>query len=568
MHYFDITNLIEHLKTNIHVTGIQRIQMESVMASYFDEELRLNMSCCYFGKDRKWHQVNLNDFLDIMINLESESVENQNKLFLDISNQYDQKQHVNWEKGDVLFLIGATWGMTGFFESLNELKSKKVVCITYLHDILPITHPEFFELNHDLKVSYWLSNTLVTSDAIICNSKVTLNSLQENTDYKGLTEVVDLSIRPKFNLLNSRHPNIDQTVLNRYKLTDKHYILSVGTLEPRKNHSTLIHAWLKFQKESSELCPYLVIVGKCGWLFDPIKTLIQSSNRSNKIIWLENIHDGELAVLYRHCLFTAFLSRAEGWGLPITESLSFDKICLLGENSGAAEAAQGLAYTVDQESERSVYQAIKKLSTEKQFVLEMENKIKSTKSFKSWVDFLKEIRSVAKKIRGQLKHSVPIAQVRQVYTFGRNRIAPLKGDLSIGEHMRRGPSWNIPINSGNAVSGLSSKLFFNVEKTTHYFGHFFVQCASGRQLKLFKNDKPVWTGSSNGLKFIVADLGLIDKDRGVHLELLTDEMFPFAYHSSSKTKFLIGCFWIELQIFEMNDMKGRVKSLEHFVEVT
>ena len=107
-----------------------------------------------------------------------------------------------------------------------------------------------------------------------------------------------------------------------------------------------------------------------------------------------------------------------------------------------------------------------------------------------------------------------------------------------------------------------------LNKSSQYIGHFFVQCAPGRQIALYVNDQISWQGSSQGLKFIVAELGHLHKDEGIHLELRTNDLFPFADHATSKTKTLIGCFWIEMQIFEKDDVEERVKSLEHFVEVT
>ena len=73
---------------------------------------------------------------------------------------------------------------------------------------------------------------------------------------------------------------------------------------------------------SEQEVPALVFAGRRGWLVqDFIEQLENCGYLDGKVIILDNVTDGELDLLYRRCILTVFPSFAEGWGLPVGESL-------------------------------------------------------------------------------------------------------------------------------------------------------------------------------------------------------------------------------------------------------
>ena len=99
-------------------------------------------------------------------------------------------------------------------------------------------------------------------------------------------------------------------------------VLTVGTVEPRKNHLNLLAAFAA-AADKSRVKLQLVIAGSSGDSFDPdhaaaVQALI---GHRTDIHWLQNVDDGRLQELYAECDFTIYPSIEEGFGLPILESL-------------------------------------------------------------------------------------------------------------------------------------------------------------------------------------------------------------------------------------------------------
>ena len=80
---------------------------------------------------------------------------------------------------------------------------------------------------------------------------------------------------------------------------------------------------------------------------------------SSKVRLIADATDTELAALYRGCRFTLFPSLAEGWGLPVTESLAFGKPCLAARTTALLEAGGDLVRYFDPESVPDAYTAIR-----------------------------------------------------------------------------------------------------------------------------------------------------------------------------------------------------------------
>jgi glycosyltransferase involved in cell wall biosynthesis len=129
---------------------------------------------------------------------------------------------------------------------------------------------------------------------------------------------------------------------SRHRLRDKPFVLSVSTIEIRKNHLILAKIWAECAREGFEL-PLLVLVGRFGWDVDELlRWVTHAPELQDRVMILADVEDDELVEMYRDCMFTVFPSRIEGWGLPITESLTYGKVCIHSSDPAQAEASQGL----------------------------------------------------------------------------------------------------------------------------------------------------------------------------------------------------------------------------------
>jgi glycosyltransferase involved in cell wall biosynthesis len=112
-----------------------------------------------------------------------------------------------------------------------------------------------------------------------------------------------------------------------------------------KNQILLLKVWARLMQTYGERTPYLILVGK---YFEPssiesnIDVVTLRWKRKDRIVHLDDVSDDELAALYQECIFTVFPSLAEGWGLPVAESLAAGKLCLASNATAIPEVGGSL----------------------------------------------------------------------------------------------------------------------------------------------------------------------------------------------------------------------------------
>jgi glycosyltransferase involved in cell wall biosynthesis len=146
----------------------------------------------------------------------------------------------------------------------------------------------------------------------------------------------------------------------RYRL-EYPYILTVGTLEPRKNHARLIDAfsWLVQQER---LPHHLVIAGMHGWKGRALHARVKGSKVANRIHLLGYVPAADLPGLYRGADAFAFPSLYEGFGLPILEAFGCGVPCLISSDAALTEVAgEGTAVAVEPHSVQDIAGGLQRL---------------------------------------------------------------------------------------------------------------------------------------------------------------------------------------------------------------
>jgi alpha-1,3-rhamnosyl/mannosyltransferase len=116
------------------------------------------------------------------------------------------------------------------------------------------------------------------------------------------------------------------------------YVLTVGTLEPRKNHARLIAAF-DLAMRSDGLPHHLVIVGGRGWKHDALVESMRHSALADRIHVLGFVPTADLPALYRGADSFAFPSLYEGFGLPVLEALASGVTTLISRDPALMETA-------------------------------------------------------------------------------------------------------------------------------------------------------------------------------------------------------------------------------------
>lgn len=193
----------------------------------------------------------------------------------------------------------------------------KLQHLVRVHDIFPISNPEWFKLTSRLFFKIALKSHL--QSYILFDSETSKN---EYFKFVGKLEsdrysVLHCKIREFTQIQPCGHCKACKDI---EILSNSKFAISVGTIEPRKNYNFLIDHWNQNLDYEETLMP-LYVVGSYGWKSKLVKRKLQNNN--SNVIWLGKICDSSLETLYLTAQFFVSASKAEGFNLPVQEALFF-----------------------------------------------------------------------------------------------------------------------------------------------------------------------------------------------------------------------------------------------------
>ncbi|BBB27301.1 glycosyltransferase [Amphritea japonica] len=564
--YFDFSNLVDFYITSGNFTGIQRVQLE-VIRAIASQEINSKQFAIYFDQDIGWKSLPLQDFANLFI----ETPDLKSKL-LEFKNTIPSLKAPSFLKGETLYFIGSTWDSPGLFSTLTHLRANGVRCIFYMHDLLPIQYPEFFEQKHNIMITHWLSDCLRNADGIVCNSEETQAALLSETAYRGPTAIANLNVHPNFinappnkNLLN------EDDQLKSLGIENCEFVLMVGTIEPRKNHLTAIHVWQSLVRIHGNSCPKLVIVGKAGWMAYPqaVTHILEEEGDRINAIHLDNISDKQLALLYQRCLFSLYISRCEGWGLPVTETLASGRVCVVGKNSAATASKQNLIIPVDERSESNIVDVISHLLEDRTRLSQLQSRIKQEVCFKSWKEFSSELRQIETQLASQNTTPVtwPKLSAGKAYHFGKRQTIDLKKPETVGLELLCGNGWNAPDSWGSWTRKVKAELCFQLPTIEPYFFYGVVTISNNHSPTPFhvrSGDTILWEGNlpPNQRKIIHGVIEPVKENSPIFLSLHSNKVMDCSTMNDHADTRILGVGLIEINLIPAKDIKQRLTIIE------
>ena len=252
----DVTRLRKRMLSNQRLTGIDRVTTE-----YLKWVLSNNGSACLQLKNQL-----------VLISLSSVV------RFLQIAESVWCSQDVSSRK--MLYLQLPVLLRGHFFTSRKSLSHKIIIntshswlsnqqvwrnirnalnvnTVVFIHDLIPVTHPEYSTTRSTYEHFFRLRNALEKSNLIIVNSHETSIQLMKYAHDNNLP-VPRLITAP---LAVSEYYDLSQNIIQ----SENCYFVILGTIEPRKNLSMVLEVWKKLINKMGSSAPYLYIIGKRGW---------------------------------------------------------------------------------------------------------------------------------------------------------------------------------------------------------------------------------------------------------------------------------------------------------------
>lgn len=394
---FDITQIVEHLKRNHRLTGIQRVELNVMAEAVRQLDSEQVAALIYSPKNQTYKLFRMDKLLGSIDGSPDSATLLNNVLAVTTRFWPDQqviRKHLDQFKNrkavrilakikvycqavlnrgslidigllpkrnssligsasltatspqlrpeDTYVSLGTGWNDPSGCLVAERHRSMGGRTVQMIHDLIPIVRPDLHMDWVRSNFQAWLDRVSQCTTLFLCVSQNTAKDLSNYLSSKR--QAAKVAVTPlahefpgfQRGQIAAMPLNASEPVIS---LQDKRFVICVGSIEQRKNGTRLIEAWtqaIKQQPEDGDVA--LIFCGKRSWgLTEFDKALGSATQQGFDIRVIENTSDEELAWLYSHCSFTVYVSLYEGWGLPVGESLWFHKRCLASKSSSIPE---------------------------------------------------------------------------------------------------------------------------------------------------------------------------------------------------------------------------------------
>ena len=319
----DVTRLLGRLITRRLPTGVDRVGQAYIehYGARANALLRLGRQSWIFSPSSSRR------LFDLLLRFSSDHAARARRLVL-----YGAAASIGRAHGSGRLLLHTCH--SGLHNDSNELavRRHRLRPVFMVHDLIPVLHPEFCVPGESARHRKRMHRMLSSCRGLIANSHATLSDMWAFADASALQRVpsVVAHLAPAASTQAEHGP--------APRIHDN-YFLAVGTVEPRKNHLVLLHAWRRLAVTMGPDTPHLVIVGQRGWESEGVDDLLERSRvLQGHVTVLPRCTDARLAQLLQGARALLFPSFAEGYGLPVVEALGAGVPVIASDLSAVREA--------------------------------------------------------------------------------------------------------------------------------------------------------------------------------------------------------------------------------------
>ena len=230
-------------------------------------------------------------------------------------------------------------------------------CPTVLtvHDLSLLTHPETHEKSRVRRARRRLRLMVHESTAIITPTE---SVRREVCSELGVNSEKVFAVPEAFRDCFRPVPYATTEEVRRRFGIRGDFLLTVGTIEPRKNMGTLVRAFANVMRRDPRPELQLVIAGDKGWLTSQFFSEVEQSGVADRIVFTGYLFDHDLGALYSSCLLFIYPSIYEGFGLPPLEAMACGAPVIVSRIPTLVETTQGSAGYFDPASDDELTRAI------------------------------------------------------------------------------------------------------------------------------------------------------------------------------------------------------------------
>ncbi|GAB4423732.1 MAG: glycosyltransferase family 1 protein [Anaerolineae bacterium] len=185
-----------------------------------------------------------------------------------------------------------------------------------VHDLSFVRYPDSTMPGMSRQLNNWVPRSVARADHVIAVSQATANDLTElYGTAPGKISVLHHGVSPEFRPVTDAAQQ--QAVRQKYGLGERPFILSLGTIQPRKNYRRLVQAFAQLKADAT-----LVIIGGAGWNSQAVFDEVARLGLTERVIFPGFAADADLPALYSAATLFVYPSLYEGFGLPALEAMA------------------------------------------------------------------------------------------------------------------------------------------------------------------------------------------------------------------------------------------------------
>lgn len=289
-----------------------------------------------------------------------------------------------------------------------------VPMVVSVHDVSYLEHPEYFTRFRAMQLRLTVARTVRKAARIVTPSEFSRRAIIDAYQLppekvQVIPNAVSAAFRPV------QRDTASALVTEKFGIMGP-FVLTVGDLQPRKNHLGLIKAFAELMRNCPDLPHHLVLVGKQTWFTPTVRRAAAKSGVANRIHFTGWVSDDDLRYLYGACELFVFPSFYEGFGLPILEAMACGRAVACSNTSAMPEVANAAALLFDPASPAQLARTMRDLLLNPELRVRMERFGAQRAASFTWsnaaqrtLDVYYDVAGAANPVRVAARASVPVA---------------------------------------------------------------------------------------------------------------------------------------------------------------
>jgi len=231
-----------------------------------------------------------------------------------------------------------------------------VPMVTTVHDVSFLEYPQYFTRYRAMQLRFTVERTIKKAVRVLTPSDFSRRAILNHYDLdEQKVVVVPNAVSSTFRPIERE---ISAAFIEKKFGLRTPFVLTVGDLQPRKNHLGLLQAFEDMLRAEPKLQHDLVFVGKETWYSRELHRAVERSTLRDRVHFTGFVEDADLLQFYGACDLFVFPSFYEGFGLPILEAMACGRAVACSQVTAMPEVANGAGLLFDPGSKQEIARAI------------------------------------------------------------------------------------------------------------------------------------------------------------------------------------------------------------------